>query len=90
MKVDLAINKLMNNNKKASSFILKGIKSGLSNLGNNDSNYIQDNLIISNIFVDSGPVMKRFRPRAMGRASQILKRTSHLTIVISDKFNNKR
>ena len=90
MKVNLAMNKLMNNNKKASNFILKGIKSGLSNLENNNNNYDQNNLHISNIFVDSGPTMKRFRPRAMGRASQILKRTSHLTIVISDKFNKTR
>ena len=87
MNVDLAINKLDNNNKKASSFILKAIKSGLSNLENNNSDYNQSNLIISNAFVDSGPTLKRFRPRAMGRASQILKRTSHLTITIS---NNKK
>ena len=84
-KISSAINKLRNNNKKASNFILKAIKSGLSNL-ENDSNYNQDNLIISNAFVDGGPMMKRFRPRAMGRASQILKRTSHLTITISDKM----
>ena len=84
-KISSAINKLKNNNKKASNFILKAIKSGLSNL-ENDSNYNQDNLIISNAFVDGGPMMKRFRPRAMGRASQILKRTSHLTITISDKM----
>ncbi len=60
--------------------------SGLSNLENNNADYNQDNLIISNAFVDGGPTLKRFRPRAMGRASQILKRTSHLTITIS---NNK-
>ncbi len=84
-KINLAISKLQNNNKKASNFILKAIKSGLSNL-ENDSDYNQDNLILSNALVDEGPVMKRFRPRAMGRASQILKRTSHLTIIISDSL----
>tara|TARA_Y100000817_G_C16746940_1_gene495140 strand:- start:194 stop:535 length:342 start_codon:yes stop_codon:yes gene_type:complete len=86
MNVSRALNKLSNNNKKASSFILKAIMSGLSNLENNNADYNQDNLIISNAFVDGGPTLKRFRPRAMGRASQILKRTSHLTITIS---NNK-
>tara|TARA_B100001540_G_C15773421_1_gene627493 strand:- start:998 stop:1339 length:342 start_codon:yes stop_codon:yes gene_type:complete len=86
MNVSRALNKLSNNNKKASTFISKAIMSGLSNLENNNADYNQDNLIISNAFVDGGPTLKRFRPRAMGRASQILKRTSHLTITIS---NNK-
>jgi len=81
--VNHAIDKLSNHNKKASNFILKAIRSGLSNLENNSS-FDQENLVISNAFVDAGPMMKRFRPRAMGRASQILKRTSHLTITISD------
>ena len=60
------------------------INSGLSNLDNN-CDFDQDKVIISNAYVDGGPVMKRFRPRAMGRASQILKRTSHLTITLSEK-----
>ena len=83
--VNTALNKLNNNNKKASRFILKAIKSGLSNLENNNNDFNQDDLKIKSAFVDSGPMMKRFRPRAMGRASQILKRTSHLTITISDR-----
>ena len=45
IKINLAISKLQNNNKKASNFILKAIKSGLSNL-ENDSDYNQDNLIL--------------------------------------------
>ena len=85
LSINLAINKLNTNNKKASTFILKAIKSGLSNLENNNSDYDQNSLVISNACVDSGPTLKRFRPRAMGRASQILKRTSHLTITISNK-----
>jgi large subunit ribosomal protein L22 len=40
-------------------------------------------LVVSEIFVDEGPTMKRFRPRAQGRAGQILKRTSHITVVVS-------
>ena len=40
-------------------------------------------LFIDKIFVDEGPTMKRFRPRAQGRASQILKRTSHITVVLN-------
>ena len=83
-KVNYAINILMNSNKKASNFILKAINSGLSNL-ENKGDFNQDKLFISNAFVDGGPVMKRFRPRAMGRASKILKRTSHLTMTLSEK-----
>jgi large subunit ribosomal protein L22 len=40
-------------------------------------------LVIERIFVDEGPTMKRFQPRAQGRAFQILKRTSHITVVLS-------
>jgi large subunit ribosomal protein L22 len=44
-----------------------------------------DELIVSEIFVDEGPTMKRFRPRAQGRASRINKRTSHITVVVAPK-----
>lgn len=44
----------------------------------------EDKLYISHIFADGGPTLKRFRPRSMGRADRILKRTSHLSIVVSE------
>ncbi len=44
----------------------------------------EGNLIVTEAFVDEGPTMKRFRPRAQGRASQILKRTSHITVVVGE------
>ncbi len=40
-------------------------------------------LVVSAAYVDEGPTMKRFRPRAQGRASRILKRTSHITVVVA-------
>jgi large subunit ribosomal protein L22 len=43
------------------------------------------NLVISQAFVDEGPTMKRFRPRAQGRAARINKRTSHITVVVTPK-----
>ena len=43
----------------------------------------ESELVIEKIFVDEGPTMKRFQPRAQGRAFQILKRTSHITVVLS-------
>ena len=56
--------------------------SAVSNAGQKDLGE-PDQLTISQAFVDGGPVLKRFQPRAMGRASPIKKRTSHITIVLS-------
>ncbi len=44
-----------------------------------------DALYIKEAYVDQGPTMKRFRPRAMGRATRIRKRTSHITVVLEEK-----
>jgi large subunit ribosomal protein L22 len=44
----------------------------------------EGSLVIAEAFVDEGPSLKRFRPRAQGRASRILKRTSHITVVVDD------
>jgi len=85
MQVNHALNKLDAANKKAAKSISKAIKSGISNLLNSDNEVNQENLFIYSAFVDNGPTMKRFRPAAMGRATRILKRSSHLTIIIKDK-----
>jgi large subunit ribosomal protein L22 len=47
------------------------------------------NLVISQAFVDEGPTMKRFRPRAQGRAARINKRTSHITVVVAPNQKSK-
>ena len=52
---------------------------------NIESDVNSDSLYIKTAYVDEGPVMKRFRPAAMGRATGIRKRTSHLTIIISSE-----
>lgn len=49
----------------------------------------EEDLYVVEAFVNEGPTMKRFRPRAQGRASQILKRTSHITLVVGTKDNGK-
>ena len=45
----------------------------------------EQNLVVAEVYVDEGPTLKRFRPRAQGRASQILKRTSHITVVLASR-----
>jgi large subunit ribosomal protein L22 len=65
----------------ASEPIGKVLDSAIANASNN-YNLDPRTLVITEAFVDEGPTMKRFRPRAQGRASQILKRTSHITVVV--------
>ena len=83
-----ALNKLDNLNKKSAVSISKAIRSGLANLSNVEGNdsIDQNDFYISEAQVNQGPSMKRFRPAAMGRATPILKRSSHLIITLS---NNK-
>ena len=50
----------------------------------------EEELFISEAFVNEGPTMKRIRPRAQGRAGRILKRTSHITIVVGTKEDKKK
>ncbi|ANZ99007.1 MULTISPECIES: 50S ribosomal protein L22 [Carnobacterium] len=59
----------------------------MSAVANAEHNYDLDveNLVISEAYANEGPTMKRFRPRAKGSASPIMKRTSHITIVVSEK-----
>jgi len=57
--------------------------SAVANAGHNHS-LDADELAVVEAFADEGPTLKRFRPRARGRATQILKRTSHITIVVGD------
>ena len=71
-------------NKKAAKHIHKTITSAINNMQQAEADFDGDNLFIKEAYVNQGPTMKRFRPAAMGRAVRILKRTSNLTVVISD------
>ena len=62
----------------------KLLKSAVANAENNHE-LVGDDLKIVAAFADEGPTLKRFRPRAMGRATKIRKRTSHLTIQLTAK-----
>ena len=80
-----ALSKLRFMNKKAAQSIYQTITSAINNMQQAESDFDEDNLFIKEAYVDQGPTMKRFRPAAMGRAVRILKRTSNLTVVISDE-----
>ena len=80
-----ALAKLRFMNKKAANNIHKIITSAINNMQQANADFDGDNLFIKEVYVNQGPTMKRFRPAAMGRAVRILKRTSNLTVVISDE-----
>ena len=69
---------------KAAGIIEKVLMSAIANAENNFDLDVE-NLVVSEAFVNEGPTMKRFRPRAKGSASPINKRTSHITVVVSEK-----
>ncbi len=68
---------------KAAGIMYKTLQSAIANAEHNDELDV-DKLVVKNVIVDHGPSMKRFRPRARGRASRILKRTSHLTVIVAE------
>ncbi|MBY5161567.1 50S ribosomal protein L22 [Salsipaludibacter albus] len=72
--------------KRAAKPLLKVLRSAVSNAENNDG-LDPDDLFVDRAWADEGPTLKRFQPRAMGRASRIRKRTSHITVVLSDNTN---
>ena len=80
-----ALDILRNSSKAVARKIEKILNVGVSNAENNEEIADVDNLYIKEAYVDQGPTMKRFRPRAMGRATRIRKRTSHITIVLEEK-----
>jgi len=83
LPVEKAVETLEFSVKKAATLIKKVLNSAMANAENNLGADI-DELYVSKIFVDEGPIMKRIQPRAKGRADRILKRTSHITVMVSD------
>jgi len=70
--------------KKAAVLVKKVLDSAIANAEHNQGADI-DELKVGKVFVDEGPTMKRIMPRAKGRADRIMKRTSHITVVVSDR-----
>ncbi|WP_448871070.1 50S ribosomal protein L22 [Desulfobulbus propionicus] len=83
MKADTAVTTLRFIPKKAARMIRKVLESAVANADQMDSVDV-DSLYVKEITVDGGPMLKRFSPRAQGRATRILKRTSHITVVVDE------
>ncbi|PPI88549.1 50S ribosomal protein L22 [Candidatus Pantoea edessiphila] len=83
-KVSEALNVLVYSNKKAALLVKKVLESAIANAENNNGSDIDD-LRIKKISVDEGPTMKRMMLRAKGRSDRIVKRTSHITVVVSNR-----
>lgn len=83
LSVDKALNVLTYSPKKAAELVKKVLLSAIANAEHNEGADI-DTLKVKTVFVDEGPSMKRIKPRAKVRADRIVKRTSHITVVVAD------
>ncbi len=81
--VNMALAMLRNMPQKAAAEIARTIQSAAANAENNFK-MSPEGLVVSTIYADEGPAMKRFRPRARGRANVIRKRSSHITVIVDD------
>ena len=88
-KADIALRDLEFTRKKVAKDVSKTVKSAISNAENNYQ-YDIDNLIVKEAYVGKSLVMKRYRPRAKGRASPIKKPFSRITIVLEEKKLDKK
>lgn len=84
LEVEKALEVLTFSPKKAARIVKKVLESAIANAEHNEGADI-DELKVSTIYVDQGPVFKRIQARAKGRANRIVKRTSHITVCVSDQ-----
>ena len=82
-RVEEAINLLAHTPKAGARLISKVVQSALAN-ARQDKSIDVDTLFVKTIYVNQGPTLKRFRPKPMGRAGKIRKRTCHVTVVLSE------
>lgn len=82
-QVETALNHLRFMPKKGARILRKVVESAVANASQNESIDV-DTLYVKKVYVDGGSMLKRIRPRAMGRATRILKRSSHITVVLDE------
>lgn len=83
LSVEKALEVLEYSNKSAAVLVKKVLNSAIANAEHNEGADI-DELFVKTVMVDEGPSMKRIQPRAKGRADRIIKRTSHITVIVAD------
>ncbi len=83
-QVSAALDILNFSNKKGAELVRKVLESAIANAEHNEGADI-DELKVSEVFVNEGMTMKRIKPRAKGRADRILKRSSHITVTVTDE-----
>ncbi len=84
LPVEQALNILAFSKKKGAVLMKKVLDSAIANAENNEGADV-DELKVKTVYVDEGPTMKRLRARAKGRGTRILKRTSHITVIVADE-----
>lgn len=89
LPVARALDILEYSKKRAAVYVKKVLDSAIANAEHNNGADIDD-LIVSEVYVDQGPTFKRLLPRAKGRADRILKRTSHITVTVSDQQEDNK
>jgi len=83
--VDEALRMLKFTQKKSAPMVSTLIGSAVANATDKDPGVDVDSLFVKTIYVDGGPSLRRFRPRAQGRATRVLKRTSHITVELGSR-----
>jgi len=83
--VDEALRMLQFTEKRSAPMISKLISSAVANAADTNPAVDVDELFVKTIFVDGGPTLRRFLPRAQGRATRVLKRTSHITVELGSR-----
>lgn len=81
----IALGILHNTSKKSAQLFIKLINSAIANATNNHG-MDASKLFVKEVYVNEGPTLKRFQPRSQGRAYSILKRTSHLTVILEERL----
>lgn len=84
LSAESAVELLKFSTKRAARVVKKVVDSAIANADENDGLDLDD-LYVKTIFVDEGPVLKRFHARARGRGNQILKRSCHITVIVAEK-----
>ncbi len=84
--IERAINTLTFSPNKSAQVLLKVLNSAVANASSSNQSQVGDvdRLVVYRVYVDGGPTLKRWHPRSQGRANPILKRTSHITVVVKE------